>query len=320
MIPPFTLTAKIVDLVGQISREIGKLEVAQIGIPDPKLRKQNQIKTIYSTLAIEGNTLSMDQITAVLDGKRVMGPQTEILEVKNAISLYLQKQNLSPHSTRDILKAHGILMNSILKSAGKFRSKNVGVLKGKKVSHLAPPHRRVPELIKQLFEWSKKEKDLHPLVKSCVVHYEIEFIHPFEDGNGRIGRFWQSLVLSRFERVFDYLPIESLIKENQKKYYDTLEVSDKKGESTDFIEFMLQLILKAILNYSESISGVSIDFEARMEQAKKHFEQSTFSRKEYMGVFKNISTSTASRDLKSGADMGRLKKSGRGNQTRYSFK
>ncbi|MBT3981297.1 MAG: Fic family protein [Bacteriovoracaceae bacterium] len=319
MSPPFTISNKIINLVSQIVRELGKIEACQLGTPDPQLRKQNRIKTIQATLSIEGNTLSLDQMTAVLEGKKVLGPQKEIVEVQNAIKLYDRIQSFKPFAVKDFLKAHKLLMASLVASAGSFRSKNVGVLKGSKVSHVAPKPSLVPELIEKLFNWAKSEKELHPLIKSCIFHYEIEFIHPFEDGNGRMGRFWQSVLLSKFESIFLYIPIESLIKENQKKYYQVLERSDKLGESTIFIEFILDLVLNSLKEFSVGIKGVTLDSFGRLKQARNHFEDNLFSRKEYMTFFKNISSSTASRDLKVGGDRKILEKSGLRNQTKYKF-
>ncbi|MBH47874.1 MAG: cell filamentation protein Fic [Halobacteriovorax sp.] len=319
MKPPFKTTNKVINLVAQITEELGKIQGTQLSSPGPKLRKQNRIKTIQATLAIEGNTLNIDQITAVLEGRKVLGPQKEIIEVQNAVQLYEDIQDYKAFSLKDLLKAHKKLMATLIKTSGKFRSTNVGVLKGSQVSHLAPKPALVPELVDNLFKWAKSEKELHPLIKSCIIHYELEFIHPFEDGNGRIGRFWQTLVLSKYNQIFSYLPIESLIKDNQQKYYKTLEKCDKAGNSTAFIEFILELVLKAIQDFSKGVTSVVLDSSSRLDGAKKHFGEKLFSRKEYMIYFKNISSATASRDLRDGVDEGILKKSGEGNLTRYCF-
>lgn len=319
MAPPFTLSNKIVTLISSISEEMGRIEASQLVIPSLRLRKQNRIKTIQATLAIEGNTLTLEQMTAVLEGKKVLGPKKEILEVQNAINLYEKVTDFKLGSIKDFLKAHKILMKSLVASAGKFRDKNVGVLKGSKVSHVAPKPRLVPELMDKLFKWAKVERELHPLIKSCVVHYEIEFIHPFEDGNGRMGRFWQSVILAKYDPIFLYLPIESLIRKNQKKYYQVLENCDRAGDSTLFIEFSLSLILASLKEFSEGIKGVVLDSVDRLNKARIHFEKKIFSRKSYMVLFKNISSATASRDLKKGLEEKVLEKSGQGNQTRYRF-
>lgn len=210
-------------------------------------------------------------------------------------------------------------MKGIIESSGKFRSKNVGVLKGQIVKHVVPKPVMVPKLIAKLFDWSKKEKELHLLIKSCIVHYEIEFIHPFEDGNGRMGRFWQSVMLSKLNPVFKYVPVESLIEKNQQKYYDSLEKSDKAGDSTPFIEFMLSVILDSLNEFDSETKGVTVSPEDRITRAREHFGQNPFSRKEYMELLKSISSATASRDLKDGLLHKALMVSGEKNQTRYRF-
>lgn len=319
MNPPYKITNNTLLLISSISKSIGEIEGKFLKSPGPKLRKQNKIKTIQATLEIEGNTLSLDQVTAVLEGKRVLGPEKEILEVKNANDLYDQIESLCFFKTTDLLSAHLILMRGLVVSAGSFRDKNVGVLKGSKVSHVAPKPNFVPELVQKLFNWAKSS-DLHELVKSCIVHYELEFIHPFEDGNGRIGRFWQSLMLYNYNSLFKYIPVESLIKENQKNYYEVLELCDKAGESTLFIDFMLGIIDQCLTEYVNQFTSVTMTSVERIEYSKQYFKKKHFSRKEYLSLFKSISSATSSRDLKEGVDMELLVKTGSGNQTKYSFK
>ena len=210
-------------------------------------------------------------------------------------------------------------MKGLLSHPGRLRSKNVGILKGSQVKHVAPPGSLIPELAQKLFHWIKNEKNLHPLILSCIAHYEIEFIHPFEDGNGRMGRFWQSLILTQHDPMFKYIPTESLIEKNQKKYYQTLELCDKAGDSTAFILFMLKIINQAIDAFSSQLSGAVITPHDRLDQAKAHFGHSLFTRKDYMLLFKTISTATASRDLKAGVEQKLLKSSGRKNQMQYRF-
>jgi len=234
MKPPFKITPKILNLVSEISRILGKLDTLSISIPEPKLRRKNRIRTIKATLAIEGSTLNEEQVTAILENKKVVGNKREITEVKNAIALYEEIDSFKSESVRSFLSAHSKLMDGIIESAGEFRSKNVGIFKGKMVKHVAPKPAIVSQLIANLFTWSKKEKELHPLIKSCIVHYEIEFIHPFEDGNGRMGRFWQTLILAKLNPIFKYVPVESLIEKNQQRYYDSLEICDKSGDSDTF--------------------------------------------------------------------------------------
>jgi Fic family protein len=319
MTPPFKITSLILNLVSEISQILGNLNSLTLITPEPKLRKKNQIRTIKGTLAIEGNTFTEEQITGILDNKKVLGSKKEIIEVKNAIALYDALDSFAPSSIKSLLKAHSILMKDLVDSSGKFRTKNVGILKGKKVKHVAPKPVMVHQLVVKLLEWLKKEKELHILIKSCIVHYEIEFIHPFEDGNGRIGRFWQSLILADLSPIFKYVPVESLIEKNQGKYYEALEKSDKQGASTPFIEFMLSAILEALREFDSETKGVVVTSEDRLAKAQRHFQQDSFSRKEYMELFKSISSATASRDLAKGVESKVLKKIGLKNQARYEF-
>lgn len=320
MKPPYKLTTNILNLVAKISEVLGKINSLAITVPKPKLRKKNHIRTIKSTLAIEGNTFNEEQITAILENKKVIGSKKEILEVKNAIALYQEISHFSSTSVQSFLKAHDTLMKNLIESSGKFRSKNVGILKGNIVKHVAPKPAMVSKLINDLLTWTKKENHLHPLVVSSIVHYEIEFIHPFEDGNGRIGRFWQTLLLSKFDPLFRFIPIESVIEKNQKKYYKALEESDKEGESTAFIEFMLQTILTALKEFDSETKSVVITSEDRLQKAKDHFKNEEFSRKDYMELFKTVSSATASRDLKLGLKNKILEINGKFNQVKYVFK
>ncbi len=242
--PPFTITPTILDLVSQISEAIGKLELLAPTAITPKLRKANKIKTITGTLAIEGNTLGIEKVTAILEGKRVMGSVREIAEVNGAIKVYDNLDNFDYKKLDDLLSAHKMLMGEILTKAGSFRTSNVGVGGEEGVVHVAPLYDRVPQLMGDLFDWLSST-DIHPLIKSSVFHYEFEFIHPFEDGNGRIGRLWQSLILYDWKPIFSAVPIESVIKESQQGYYDALEAAGSAGESTPFVAFMLQAILRS---------------------------------------------------------------------------
>ena len=243
--PPFEITSKIIELISNISEKIGEINSLQNSRYHIQLRKENRIKTIHSSLAIENNSLSIEQITAIIDGKRVLGNPNEIKEVKNSIQAYDLLLSLNPCSEKDLLKAHKLMMQDLINISGKYRTDGVGIFDGEKVVHLAPPADRVPKLMADLFKWLKTS-DVHPLIKSCVFHYEFEFIHPFQDGNGRMGRLWQTVILKDWKEVFAWLPVETLIKENQKEYYKVLGVSDSAANSTKFIEFMLSLILATI--------------------------------------------------------------------------
>jgi Fic family protein len=215
------------------------------------LRKKNQIKTIHSSLAIENNTLSLKQVTDIVDGKHVLGAPDEIQEVKNAIEAYRLMSDLDAFKEKDLQKAHALMMKDLVKQAGRYRQEGVGVFDGNgNCLHMAPPAARVPELMSNLFQWVKTTK-MHPLIYSCVFHYEFEFIHPFIDGNGRMGRYWQTMLLSRWKGIFAWLPVETIVKEHQQEYYRTIAQCDAVGESTLFIEFMLKCLLDAMENYEE---------------------------------------------------------------------
>ncbi|MEN9306172.1 MAG: hypothetical protein RL173_104 [Fibrobacterota bacterium] len=242
--PPYTLTPTIVRLLADAAEAVGRLMGEQDRVA-PRLRKENRIRTIQATLQIEQNTFSLEQVTAILEGKRVRGSQREILEVKNASNAYQKLSGWNPASRKDLLEAHRVLMEGLVEHPGRFRSKGVGVVQGSKVVHMAPPAMRVPALVDDLLEWSKKTKE-HPLVASCVLHYELEFIHPFADGNGRLGRLWQTLALSKWKPVFADLSLESVIRDHQESYYASLGASDKAADCAPFIEFLLGAIVQTL--------------------------------------------------------------------------
>ena len=317
MKPPYQISDKILWLVASISEKIGAINAAYLYKPATELRKKNRIKTIQSSLEIEGNTLTEEQITAVLENKRVIAPQKDILEVQNAIKVYEQLQQINPYRLKDLEKAHGILMNGLIANAGKLRTSNVGIVKGSKVAHVAPSGAMVKGLMNDLFAYLKKSNDLL-LIKSCVFHYEFEFIHPFIDGNGRMGRLWQTLLLMQQYPVFEFLPVESLIKQRQEEYYAKLSEADKKGSSTPFIEFMLEIIQNALDELLQS-QNKTLRTEDRIALFKEKVGQQTFNRKDYLQHFKNISAPTASRDLKWAVEKGILSKSGTLRMTTYHF-
>lgn len=236
-VPPYEITPKIIDLVSRISEAVGNFYLQE----ELRLHRANRIKTIQGSLAIEGNTLSTDQISAILEGKPIVAPINEIQEVRNAIKAYQLLDELNPTSIKDLLKAHLIMETGLIDDAGRFRSKGVGIASGEDIIHYAPPADRVPYLIKDLFEWLDKTGE-HPLIKSCIFHYEFEFIHPFSDGNGRIGRLWQTLILSKWRPIFKNLPIENIVYKYRKEYYSAIAVSGGDNGCTPFIEFILNVI------------------------------------------------------------------------------
>lgn len=317
MKPPYQITDKILNLLVSISEKLGEVNANHLHKPPTELRKKNRIKTIQSSLEIEGNTLTEEQITALLNDERVIAPQKDILEVQNAVKVYEKLKEFNPNSLKDLQVAQSILMHGLIEGSGKFRTKNVGIVKGSKVEHLAPSGSMVNGLMKDLFTYLKSDNEVL-LIKSCVFHYEFEFIHPFLDGNGRMGRLWQTLILLQKYPVFEYLPVESLIKENQNNYYKALGASDKLGESTPFVEFMLTLILQALNNLLAS-QNVNLTAPDRIELFKYFIGLKSFSRKDYLLSYKLISQATASRDLKWAVDNQLLEKLGDKRNTKYKY-
>jgi Fic family protein len=320
MRPPFEISSKVLHFVSEISLLLGKYEGLHAPVPQPQLRRQNRVKTIKDSLAIEGNTLGLEQVTALFDGKRVLGPKQDILEVQNAIRLYESLHELKPTQAKDLLWAHGVLMKGLVSDSGHYRRSSVGILKAQKVSHIAPPAKHVPQLMDELFAFLKSEKELSPLVQACVFHYELEFIHPFSDGNGRIGRFWQSLILAKFHPVFEYIPVESLIKKRQADYYRVLERCDKRGNSTEFVEFSLEIVRDALKDLLDHLKPTPDTPQSRLETASKEFGTRIFSRKDYLRLLKTISPATASRDLAVGVSSKRLIRTGTQATAEYRFK
>lgn len=317
MKPPYDITPKILKLISSISEKIGEVNANYLTKQSPKLRKQNRIKTIHSSLKIEGNTLTEEQITALIENKRVIGPEKDVLEVLNAIKVYEKLGSYKFSSDKSFLKAHLELMNGLIESAGRYRKQGVGIVKGTIVEHIAPPFENVPHLMKDLFEYLKDSDEL-TLIKSCVFHYEMEFIHPFLDGNGRMGRLWQTLILMAEYPVFEFLPFESLISKTQDEYYKSLALSDKSGKSTIFIEYMLGVIeksLETLLNYNNRVLKDIDRLEYFLKLGIKEFN-----RKDYMNIFKDLSSATASRDLKKGIEMNMFESVGNLNKTRYIMK
>jgi len=246
--PPFTVSAKAINLIAKISGQLERYAIRMEQEDTLRLRRANRIKTIHSSLAIEGNTLSEGEVQAVLEGKKVVAPLKEIQEVKNAIKTYELYPKLNPFSIQDLLLAHGTMMSGLVDEAGMFRKGGVGVFDGDKPIHIAPPADRVRDLMSNLFGWLENADD-HLLIRSCVFHYEFEFIHPFADGNGRIGRLWQSLILGRLNPIFEHLPVENMVYSNQQAYYHAINRSSDLGDSGPFIDFMLEEILNALVGH-----------------------------------------------------------------------
>lgn len=263
--PPYEVNASILNKVAAIMKMIGQFSRLNHLTSQPLLRRNNQIKSIHSSLAIENNQLSESQVKDLINGKLVLGPQKDILEVRNAIQVYEHLQDINPYHEKDLLQYHGILMKSLIVDAGLYRKGQIGVFDDGKPIFMAPPALNVPTLIHNLFDYINHDKE-HILIKSCVFHYEFEFIHPFSDGNGRMGRLFQTCLLGKEEPIFYFLPVESIIKKRQQEYYDAISKSNLEGSSTVFIEFMLDAIIETM---HETLRQTHIDSESLSIQAKK---------------------------------------------------
>lgn len=243
--PPLTLTRALLNQVAAIAEVLGRWSAREERTPSPRLRRDNRIHTIQASLAIEQNSLSLEQVTALFEGKRVIGPAKDIQEVRNAITAYEALPRWTPSNGQHLLEAHGLLMAGLMERPGRFRSGGVGIYRGEELVHMAPPASRVPALVADLLGWLEST-DWHPLLASCVVHYELEFIHPFADGNGRLGRLWQTLTLSRWNPLLGWLPIEEVIRARQQGYYESLGQADQRGELEPFVSYLLAAIGDAL--------------------------------------------------------------------------
>lgn len=321
MKPPlahFRATADVIHWLTDIAQKIGRLEGLNLQRPAPQLRRQNRIQTIQASLAIEGNSLTPDQVTALIDRKRVIGSSQDILEVQNAIAVYQQLDAFDPGSIDALLRAHQIMMKGLIPSAGAFRKGPIGVLRPGDRFHEAPPWRQVAPMVQALFDYLGAADD-HLLVQSCRFHYQLAFIHPFMDGNGRMGRLWQTLLLMRYHPVFEFLPVEGSIKQHQQDYYRELAVGDDTGDCTGFVVLMLMLISESLAELIDQTGPISLDAPSRLDLAKSTFGRQSFTRKDYLSIFKTISTATASRDLQFGVQTGLLQKSGDKRTAKYGF-
>ena len=307
--PPFTITNRMIRCTADIAELVGRITTTRGLSSSPILRRTNRIRTIYGSLAIEQNTLDLDQVTAVLNGKHVLAPPKDVAEVKNAYDIYEQLELLDPYDVEDLLKAHGVMMRGILDQAGQFREIPAGVADREgRILHFGTLPQYFPRLILELMEWTR-DSDVHPLIKSCVFHYEFELIHPFLDGNGRIGRLWHTLLLSGWNPVFAWLPVESIIHDRQQEYYAAINESNHRAESTVFIEFMLSVIRSAleeaaqVPGTSASISGGDAERWYRIEAfLQTHGVITNADLRELLGV----SSATARRILVRFMESGRL--------------
>ena len=299
--PPFEITNAMIDHVAEIAELVGRLTSTNQLSVNPTLRRTNRIRTIHGSLAIEQNTLTLEQVTAILNGKQVLAPPKDIAEVKNAYEIYERLEELDPYSVDDLLTAHGIMMRGLVEESGVFRSRPVGVVdQAGHVLHFGTLPQYVPDLVMELLDWAKNS-DIHMLIRSCVFHYELELIHPFADGNGRIGRLWHTLLLSKWNPAFAWLPVESIIHDRQQEYYEGINASNNAGESTVFIEFMLSAIKASLMdaiNTSDEMSDGAMDkVTVRWRQIEKFLETHEFIMNADVRALCGVSAATANRVL-----------------------
>ena len=308
-------TPQIINLSTDIGRLLGVVDATHLRRPQTELRKKNKVKTIRASLAIEGNTLSEEQISAIIDHKRVIGPSKDIKEVENAIRAYDNLPNFDAFSKESYLEAHRLLMSGLVDMPGQFRTGSVGLIQGDRIAHLAPPGWNVDNLMTNLFRYLKEGED-NLIIKSCVFHYEMEFIHPFMDGNGRMGRLWQTVILMKANPVFEYLPIEQEIKKSQEEYYNVLSQCDKEGLSTKFVEYLLGKIRLSLTELVDTPKENFTDMD-RLNYFLDQTDRGDFTRKDYLKMFPIISTATATRDLRKGVEEGILIREGNDRVAKY---
>ena len=322
--PPFEITNTIIDSVAEIAELAGRLTSTNQLSSNPTLRRSNRIRTIHGSLAIEQNTLSLEQVTAVLNGKHVLAPPKDIAEVKNAYEIYERLDEMDPYSVDDLLTAHGIMTRELVDESGMFRTRPVGVVDQEgRVLHFGTLPQYVPDLVMELLDWVKNS-DVHMLIRSCVFHYEFELIHPFADGNGRVGRLWHTLLLSKWNPAFAWLPVESIIHDRQQEYYAAINASNDAGESTVFIEFMLSAIKASLIdaiNARDDVSDGAMDKATmRWKQIEKFLETHPYIMNADVRALCGVSAATANRILAGLAAEGKLVKYREGGHWAYSMK
>ena len=321
--PPYEITNTIIDSVAEIAELVGRLTSTNQLSSNPTLCRSNRIRTIHGSLAIEQNTLSLEQVTAVLNGKHVLAPPKDIAEVKNAYEIYERLDELDPYSVDDLLTAHGIMTRELVDESGMFRTRPVGVVDQEgRVLHFGTLPQYVPDLVMELLDWVKNS-DVHMLIRSCVFHYEFELIHPFADGNGRVGRLWHTLLLSKWNPAFAWLPVESIIHDRQEEYYADINASNDAGESTVFIEFMLSAIkaslIDAINASDEVIDGATDKATMRWKQIEKFLETHPYIMNADVRALCGVSAATANRILAGLATEGKLVKYREGGHWAYKL-
>lgn len=317
--PVFSLTPRALRALSQIERLLGRCDGLDIARPQPMLRKKNRVRSVRASAAIEGNTLSVAQVTALLDGKRVVGERSEIAEILNVNSAYDRLDGWKATSRASLCAAHGVLMNGLTADAGCLRTSSVGVFRGAKLTHLAPPAHLVRHHVDSLLKWLARAQ-APALVTAIVVHYELLFIHPFMDGNGRLSRLWQQVVQAPHHPVLRYVPVESIVRDRQKQYYQALRASDRSGGATPFLEFSLDAMVAALEQFVSEVRPAPATVASRLESARAGLRRRWFSRAEYLALHPRLSTATASRDLSEGVRDGALEVRGARRLTEYRFR
>ena len=321
--PPFEITNQMIDYVAEIAELLGKLNVTDALSSNPTLRRSNRIRTIHGSLAIEQNTLSLEQVTAVLNGKHVLAPPKDIAEVKNAYEIYERLDKLDPYSVDDLLTAHGIMTRGLVEESGMFRTRPVSVVDSEgHVLHFGTLPQYVPDLVVELLDWAKTS-EVHMLIRSCVFHYELELIHPFADGNGRVGRLWHTLLLSKWNPAFAWLPVESIIHDGQQEYYAAINASNDAGESTLFIEFMLPSIKASLMDAicaSDEMSDGKIDKATlRRNKVQEYLKTHDYIMNADVRKLCGVSAATANRILVQLVTDNKIKKSRINGHWKYSI-
>ncbi|MBL8915005.1 MAG: Fic family protein [Archangium sp.] len=319
MAPTFVLTPRGLRSLTQIERLLGRCDGLDVAQPQPLLRKKNQVRSVRASAAIEGNTLSEEQVTALLEGRRVIGERKEITEILNVNTAYERLPNWRAASRTSLCSAHGVLMKGLTADAGRLRTSSVGVFRGKKLAHLAPPAHLVFDHVTRLLRWTTRS-DAPRIVTAVVTHYELLFIHPFLDGNGRLSRLWQQVVQAPHHAVLRYVPIESIIRERQRGYYDALRASDRSGGATPFLDFTLSAMVAALEQFVSEVRPDVPNVESRVEASRKKLGRRWFSRLDYLALHPRISTATASRDLATALSDRTLEARGARRLTQYRFR
>lgn len=318
--PPFTLSPEILGLCEDIHRRVGAIDALSGATPRVQLRRRSLVRTVQATVAIEGGTFDEAHVTALLEGRRVAGSRSAIAEVANALRAYEAARRWQPGRAKHLLAAHAVLLKGLTEEAGRFRRGGVGILQGDRVAHVAPPAGRVPELVENLLDFVARDREVSLLLRAALCHYELEFIHPFADGNGRMGRLWQHRIHLELHPAFAHVPVEATVRDRQRGYYAALGASDRSGDAAPFLAFSLRATRDALEEFAAELRPEPATATTRLARARAHFGSATFARGDYARLFPAMSLPTASRDLRKGVDEGDLEREGRQATARYRFR